>query len=123
MGRTNMGGSMSSSHAHAAWVELVGLVGLMLLALSCTSSGNIVCRPDPITGSQFCQTAGNDVAGAVITASAAAGVYAVTGCTINGCLLPDRCNTTTKRCEPLGCSETRDCPNGYSCNLSTHICR
>ena len=53
----------------------------------------------------------------------AAGVYAVTGCTANGCLLPDRCNPQTKRCEPIRCSETQTCPAGYSCRLDTGLCR
>jgi hypothetical protein len=86
-------------------------------------SGELVCRPDPITGSQTCQAAGGDVTGAAITTGAAAVLYAGVGCTLNGCLLPDRCNPKTKLCETIACSETKDCPSGYSCDLGTHLCR
>lgn len=60
---------------------------------------------------------------AVGVTAAAAGVYAVTGCTVNGCLLPDRCNPKTKRCEPTRCSESQSCPAGYNCDLKTMLCR
>jgi hypothetical protein len=102
--------------------SVLGLAGLTFMA-SCVGSGQLLCRPDPITGSQTCQAAGGDATGAAITTGAAAVLYAGVGCTWNGCTLPDRCNPKTKRCETITCSETRDCPSGYSCDLSTHLCR
>jgi hypothetical protein len=102
--------------------KIACLLGLTW-TLACSGSNSIVCKPDPITGSQFCQGAGGEVAGPAVTTAVAAGVYAVTGCTVNGCVFPDRCNETTKRCEPITCSENRECPAGYSCDLSSHHCR
>jgi hypothetical protein len=68
-------------------------------------------------------TSSNSAGDAVVVTGLAAGVYAVTGCTANGCQLPDRCNTKTKRCEPIHCSETQSCPAGYNCDLGSTLCR
>jgi hypothetical protein len=82
-----------------------------------------MCRPDPTTGSQLCQTGGNSYGAAAAVTGVAAAVYAVTGCTWNGCQLPDRCNPQTKRCETIRCNESRACPAGYACDLSDGMCR
>jgi hypothetical protein len=82
-----------------------------------------MCPQDPATGLSQCQSATNSPAAAGVVTGVAAGVYAFTGCTVNGCVLPDRCNTTTKRCEPTRCSETNPCPAGYKCQFDTMLCR
>ena len=103
--------------------------GLLLTAAvawglgSCAGSGQMLCKPDPITGSQQCQLGSTRPADAALTTGVAAGVYAFTGCTVNGCPLPDTCNPQTKRCEALRCSETQSCPAGYRCALDVHMCR
>jgi hypothetical protein len=68
-------------------------------------------------------SSGNSVGSAAAVTGIAAGVYAFTGCTVNGCQLPDRCNPETKRCEPITCRENVACPAGYSCNMVTLNCR
>ena len=83
----------------------------------------VVCKPDPITGSQQCTGTTSSPAAAAVTTGAAVGVYAVTGCTVNGCQLPDECNPVTKRCQTIRCSEHKPCPAGYNCDLKTMLCR
>jgi hypothetical protein len=90
---------------------------------ACKGSSQNVCRPDPTTGSELCQTTGGDYVAAAVVTGAAAAVYTVTGCTWNGCQLPDRCNPVSKRCETIRCSESHACPAGYSCDLSDGMCR
>lgn len=90
---------------------------------ACAGSSQNLCKRDPITGSESCQTSGGNYGAAAVVTGTAAAVYTVTGCTWNGCLLPDRCNPATKRCETIRCSETRACPAGYSCDLSDGMCR
>ena len=70
-----------------------------------------------------CSTSTSSVGSAAVLTGLAAGVYSVTGCTVNGCQLPDRCNLQTKRCEPIRCSETQSCPAGYRCFLASGLCR
>jgi hypothetical protein len=70
-----------------------------------------------------CGTTSSSIGDAALVTGLAGGVYAVAGCTINGCLLPDRCNPKTKRCEPIRCSETSSCPAGYKCQMNTKLCR
>jgi len=82
-----------------------------------------VCSKDPTSGSLVCQPATGSVANAALATGTAAAVYTATGCTVNGCQLPDRCNTQTKRCEPITCDESKDCPGGYKCALDVHLCR
>ena len=96
---------------------------IVLGLAGCAGSGQMLCKPDPITGSQQCQVASSRPADAALITGVAAGVYTVTGCTVNGCPLPDRCNPQTKRCEAIKCSETQSCPVGYSCALAVHLCR
>lgn len=96
---------------------------LALAAAACGPSAAMLCKPDPTTGSQQCQATSSSGGDAVVTTGVAAGVYAVTGCTVNGCQLPDTCNPQTKRCEPLPCNETKPCPAGYSCQFDTNTCR
>lgn len=96
---------------------------LLVSTTGCFTHGTIACRTDPITGSQQCQLVGGSSLGGLFTVLAAAAAYAVVGCTLNGCPLPDVCNPNTKRCETSRCSETRTCPNGYRCDLSTKLCR
>jgi hypothetical protein len=104
----------------ASW----GLVAAMACALiACGASGQTLCRPDPITGSQQCQIASKSPVDAALTTGVAAGVYVATGCTVNGCPLPDRCNPKTKRCETIYCDESQTCPAGYSCAMDVHLCR
>ena len=104
---------------HAA-CSVFGSAALMIAA--CGPSQTL-CRPDPITGSQQCQSTTSSPAAAVVTTGAAAAVYSVTGCEVNGCQLPDECNPTTKRCQATRCSEHKACPVGYSCDRSTMLCR
>jgi hypothetical protein len=104
----------------------MGRAWWMLLSAAvagCAGSGQMLCKPDPITGSQQCQLASQSPGDAALTGGVAAGVYAFTGCTVNGCPLPDTCNPRTKRCEPIRCSETRSCPAGYRCALDVQLCR
>lgn len=89
----------------------------------CAGSGQTVCPQDPATGMSQCISGTSSVGNAAVVTGVAAGVYAVTGCTVNGCLLPDRCNQISKRCEPTRCSETQSCPAGYNCQLDTKLCR
>ena len=96
---------------------------LLWVAGGCAGLSQTLCKPDPITGSQQCQLASQSRGDALLTTTLAASVYAVTGCTVNDCPLPDACNPRTKRCEPIRCSETHACPAGYRCALDVHICR
>ena len=99
-------------------------MGLWLAGLaSCLPGPGSYCRTDPVTGSQQCQYSSNSAGDALLVTGAAAGVYAATGCTLNGCELPNRCNAQTKRCEPIACRENSGCPAGYSCNMVMMICR
>ena len=107
--------------AHYVCWGLLAALGCVLAG--CGGSGQMACRPDPITGSQQCQLASQSPADAVLTTGVAAGVYSVTGCTVNGCPLPDRCNPKTKRCEAIYCNEAQSCPAGYRCALDVHLCR
>jgi hypothetical protein len=68
-------------------------------------------------------TGGGDYRAAAIVTGAAVVIYSATGCTWNGCQLPDRCNPQTKRCETIRCSEGRGCPAGYACDLADGLCR
>jgi hypothetical protein len=94
-----------------------------VLGVACAGGGQTVCPQDPATGMSQCTTTSNSLGDAIAVTGVAAGVYAVTGCTVNGCQLPDRCNTSTKRCEPIRCSESQTCPAGYNCRLDTGLCR
>ena len=96
-------------------------LGFILLA-ACGGSSQVVCRPDPISGSERCQQTGG-AADAALTGGVAAGVWGVAGCTVNGCEPPFRCNGKTKLCERLECSETLACPPGYECDLEDKRCR
>jgi hypothetical protein len=101
-----------------------GLLAAGLCAVdACGGSSQMMCKPDPITGSQQCQTSSNTPADALVTTGVAAGVYGFTGCTVNGCQLPDECNPKTKRCETIRCRENRPCPVGYSCDRVSLLCR
>jgi hypothetical protein len=81
------------------------------------------CRRDPATNMLECQPGFSGVGGSLLTLALAIVLYAYKGCTINGCELPYTCNAETKRCEPLRCSETRSCPAGYRCIMSSKLCR
>ena len=98
---------------------------MIALSSACASSGqsDVVCRPDPLTGSQMCQMSSNNRADALVTTGVATAVYAVTGCTVNGCELPDSCNQITKRCERTRCDESKPCPAGYRCEADSQTCR
>lgn len=100
------------------------LCGIILgFVVGCAGSTELHCPRDPATGMSQCAMSSSSPGHAVGVTAAAAGVYAVTGCTVNGCLLPDRCNPKTKRCEPTRCSESQSCPAGYNCDLKTMLCR
>ncbi|MEY4580846.1 MAG: hypothetical protein RL701_5549, partial [Pseudomonadota bacterium] len=89
----------------------------------CATGGSALgCRADPVTGVQQCLSGSERVGDAVVTTAVAAAVFAATGCAVNGCELPNTCNKLTKRCEPINCSETRECPSGYRCILSLQMC-
>lgn len=88
---------------------------IVFAALGCSSSSNVICRPDAISGAERCQYSGG-AADAALTGGVAAGVWAVKGCTANGCEPPFTCNAKTKLCERLSCSETESCPPGYECH-------
>ena len=87
---------------------------LGLLALGCGGSSQVVCRPDPISGSDRCQQTGGP-GDAALTGGVAGGLWAAKGCTINGCEPPFSCNGKTKQCERQSCSENAGCPPGYEC--------
>jgi hypothetical protein len=83
-----------------------------------------VCKKDQITGSPRCQSSSGDPGEAVGTAAAAAGAWAVAGCTVNGCEPPFRCNEKTKMCERIRCGEGQGaCPPAYICDPEDLVCR
>jgi hypothetical protein len=88
---------------------------MCLLALGCAGSGQMVCKDDPISGAERCQQSGGP-GDAALTGGVAAGVWAVEGCTINGCEPPFTCNGKTKLCERQSCKEGTGCPPGYECH-------
>jgi len=96
---------------------------LGLLAGCFPNTTDTACSRDPASGTLVCQPTTGSAANAVVVTEVAAAAYAATGCTLNGCQLPDRCNTQTKRCEPITCDESKDCPAGYKCALAVHYCR
>jgi hypothetical protein len=82
----------------------------------CAGSSGYLCRPDPATGSSSCQMASSSPGNAALVTGVAAGVFAVTGCTVNGCEFPYTCNQQSKRCERMQCNEHKPCPGGYNCD-------
>jgi hypothetical protein len=96
------------------------LIGGLVYVGACSSQ--IVCHPDSISGTERCEQAGG-AGDALITGGAAAGVFAAKGCTINGCEPPYTCNSKSKLCERLACSEVSTCPPGYECSPTDHRCR
>lgn len=107
--------------------RLPGMLWLALAAspvvLGCAGTTELACQRDPATGMHQCTTTSSSPGDAAMVTGLSAGVFAVTGCTVNGCQLPDRCNPQTKRCETIRCSEGNPCPAGYSCVLETKLCR
>jgi hypothetical protein len=91
--------------------------------MACGASGQMLCKRDPITGSELCQRATGNYAEAAVNTGVAAGVFGITGCTVNGCPLPTQCNPNTKRCESIRCSESKPCPAGYFCSTDSMLCR
>ena len=87
---------------------------LLLVVLGCAGSGQMLCKRDPITGSERCQQTGGP-GDAAVTGGVAAGVWVAAGCTVNGCEPPFACNAKTKQCERQTCSERVSCPPGYQC--------
>ena len=106
-----------------SWPLQCALIALTLSACHSGGQSGTVCRPDPLTGSQMCQMSSNNNADAIVTTGVATAVYAATGCTVNGCELPDSCNQITKRCQPTRCDETKPCPVGYRCQPDSQTCR
>ena len=43
-------------------------------------------------------------------------------CHLHSCAPPMFCNRDTGICEKLPCRDSRDCPYGYKCDFSTHVC-
>jgi hypothetical protein len=85
-----------------------------LVSLGCGGSAKILCKPDPISGSERCQQTGGG-ADAALTGGVAGGMWAAKGCTINGCEPPFTCNAKSKLCERQRCGEAASCPPGYEC--------
>jgi hypothetical protein len=104
-------------------IVVLGLLGALSGCAGSSANRYIDCPRDPATGMSQCMTTSSSPGDAAAVTGLAAGVYAFTGCTVNGCLLPDRCNTKTKRCEPIRCSETLSCPAGYKCQFASQLCR
>jgi hypothetical protein len=99
-------------------------ISSLWLALALAACGSQeVCRRDPVTGWENCQTSGSDYGEAAGTAVAAAAAWAAVGCTVNGCAPPSRCNPQTKLCEALRCSRESPCPGGYDCEPEQGVCR
>jgi hypothetical protein len=99
-----------------------GRLVLGVLAYACGAcSSQVVCHPDGITGTERCTQAGG-YGDAAITGGAAAGLFAAKGCTLNGCEPPSTCNSQSKLCERMKCSEVSACPPGYECSMSDHRC-
>src|ERR1700712_4692282 len=94
-----------------------------VLSTACAGNAQTVCPQDPATGMSQCTLASSSPGDAIAVTGVAAGVFAVTGCTANGCLLPDRCNPKTKRCEAIHCSERQGGPGGYGVRLASGLCR
>jgi hypothetical protein len=115
------GGRCFTSGMWGARIALGLASALALSAAACAGSNNMICQRDPTTGSSLCGS--SNAADAVAVTGVAAGVYAFTGCTVNGCELPNRCNTKTKLCEAITCRENIGCPAGYSCDMVTLTCR
>ena len=99
------------------------LVFFACTSLSCAGGYN-ACKKDPITGSERCQPGSSNTGDAVGTAAAAGAVWAVTGCTVNGCEPPLRCNPKTKMCERIPCGEgLGNCPPNLICDPQDHVCK
>jgi hypothetical protein len=97
--------------------------GVVLLIAAC-ASGPMVCKKDPITGSERCQNTSGSPAEAAATAGAATAAWGIAGCTVNGCEPPLQCNPDTKTCVRPHCYEGQNtCPPGYSCDLKDNLCK
>jgi hypothetical protein len=96
---------------------------LALCVAGCAGSSDVICKRDPITGSEMCQSVSDSYGEAAVGAGAAAVTWGVVGCTVNGCVPPYVCNGKTKMCELVHCSETTRCPAGTVCNVSEGVCR
>ena len=115
-------GSVLCRRDSATRLGLSGALALGCVLFACASGQ--VCRKDPITGSDRCQSSSGDYGEAAATAVAAGASWAVVGCTVNGCEPPYRCNAKTKMCERIACEEgTRSCPPGYSCDPEDKVCK
>ncbi len=106
----------------AWWIGRIALLVLFTNA-GCGGSAEYVCKRDQITGSEQCQRETNSPGEAAATAGAAAGAWAVVGCTVNGCPAPYRCNTKTKQCESAFCTRDADCGLGFACDVALSRCR
>jgi hypothetical protein len=97
-------------------VSRVVAASMLLTCVSSCGASELACNQD------HCAIGSHSVGAAVLAAVAASAVFAVTGCTVNGCELPYTCNEETKRCERIGCDEHDSCPGGYSCDLRSLLC-
>jgi hypothetical protein len=100
----------------------MGKLSSWLVVSSIALSGCFGTKAGTVCGGNGCViTSGSPVDAAIMAASAGA-VFAVTGCTINGCEFPYECNQSSKRCERLRCAEDKPCPSPYNCDMEQHRC-
>jgi hypothetical protein len=99
------------------------LLGCCLCLFAACGAARSDCQADPITGSPRCGNTSGGAQDAVITGGAATGLWAASGCKMNGCEPPFRCDTTNQQCERIQCGESADCPPGFACNMSDQRCR
>jgi hypothetical protein len=106
-----------SRNASMPWTLLLASVLLCACA-----GGSEVCQRDVITGTEQCQTVGDDYGQAAATAAVATGAWVAVGCTVNGCKQPYICNEKSKQCEAKACKSDSDC-GGYGCDAESGHCR
>jgi hypothetical protein len=98
-------------------------LGLCLWAVGWILSGcgsEMVCR-GPV--SDDCRMRGGGTE-AVVAAAAAGATWTVTGCRVNGCVLPYRCDPQSGYCVRIPCGEGRSaCPPGTVCDGEDQVCR
>lgn len=103
-------------------ISAAAVACLLSWAIGCASGE--ACKRDPITGMEQCQLASGSYGEAIGTAAAAAAATAAVGCTVNGCEPPFRCNSDTKLCERIRCTEGKaSCPPAYTCDPEQGVCK
>jgi hypothetical protein len=95
---------------------------LLVFALASVCGSCFGSQAGVVCNRSDCVVSSNSYGDALLAAGSAGAVFAVAGCTVNGCEMPYTCNRDTKRCERLQCYEARGCPGGFDCDLEKHVC-